>query len=136
MEAAGDSSGQPNLSSLGRLPLRVGSFAEIPARADVARISKEVSLAADLFEDQGWVREPRSYETPPPLREPKMGIPPCRPLRMTPRDLARTPLRRDRAGAGEHASRRDGTRFLGHDLAEYLLPIDEREFVHVSSIDG
>jgi hypothetical protein len=53
--------------------MALGSFAEIPACADGARICKEVSLAADLFEDQGWVHEPPSYhETPPPLSKPKI----------------------------------------------------------------
>jgi dienelactone hydrolase len=53
--------------------MALGSFSEIPAPADVARIHKEVLVAADLFEDQGWVHEPSSYhETPPSLAKPQI----------------------------------------------------------------
>src|SRR5262245_15102393 len=42
-------------------------FGAIPSRAGVIRIHDEVSRAADLFEQRGWVREPTSYhQTPPP----------------------------------------------------------------------
>jgi hypothetical protein len=45
----------------------------VPARADVRRIHDEVSLAADLYERRGWLRDPTGYhETPPPLLEPKL----------------------------------------------------------------
>ena len=53
--------------------MALGSFSEIPARGEVARIHKEVLVAADLFEDQGWVHKPSSYhETPPSLAKPKI----------------------------------------------------------------
>jgi hypothetical protein len=53
--------------------MALASFGEIPTRDDVRRIHDEVSLAADLFERRGWVREPTGYhQTPPPLVEPKL----------------------------------------------------------------
>jgi hypothetical protein len=53
--------------------MALGSFAEIPGHADVRRIYREVSLAANFFKDQGWVHDPPSYhETPPPLSNPKI----------------------------------------------------------------
>jgi dienelactone hydrolase len=53
--------------------MALATFAAIPARADISRIHDEVSLAADLFKQRGWLRDPTSYhETPPPLVEPKI----------------------------------------------------------------
>jgi hypothetical protein len=53
--------------------MALGGFAEIPKRADLRRIHAEVSLAADMFEDRGWVRDPTSYhDAPPPLVNPRI----------------------------------------------------------------
>jgi len=54
--------------------MALGTFAESPRRADIRRIHAEVSLAADMFEDRGWLRDPTGYhETPPPLLKPKLA---------------------------------------------------------------
>src|SRR5206468_4827666 len=53
--------------------MALATFVTIPSRAAIILIHDEVSLAADLFEQRGWVREPERYhETPPQLLEPKI----------------------------------------------------------------
>jgi len=53
--------------------MALGTFAEIPTRAELRRIHAEVALAADLFEERGWLEDPTSYhETPPPLVAPRI----------------------------------------------------------------
>jgi hypothetical protein len=53
--------------------MALATFAAIPARAAIIRNHHEISLAADLFKQRGWLDETTSYhETPPPLAEPKI----------------------------------------------------------------
>jgi dienelactone hydrolase len=53
--------------------MALGALREIPRRADVKRIHAEVTEAASLFANRGWLRDPTRYHpAPPPLVRPKI----------------------------------------------------------------